>query len=700
MMRSSAENAAAHENSPQMFAASQQVLAQWLELGVIRALDVALIQFCQQQRLLANSKAATLEVMDHQLTSANGMNDTDPQQDLWLWLALASAQLAQGHLCLDLALALSTPETMLPATGRYGHGMTLLQNFSARQHLSNVLQLLKQAPDLVFDAGNGVQLSGHASMTQPITPFVLAGERLYLRRYWQYEQQIKEFIAKCQQRDLLNRQAADVDTQDHLVLQTTLALLFGSSQQQPDWQRIACAMAATRSFTVITGGPGTGKTTTVVKLLLLLQHVAQNNPLKIQLAAPTGKAAARLTESIASAVQRLSVDAKLAELPWSAVQLTAQTLHRLLGSIPGRQQFKHHAANPLPLDVLVVDEASMVDVELMASLLAALPKHAHLILLGDKDQLASVEAGAILAELCKEARAGGYSEETAKELAMLSQQSIPAEFIAKDAKPLEQHIVMLRTSHRFQANSAIGQLASAVNEGNARQVEQLFTQMTGDELGYLAPTHGRWLKSLVLGDDRQQGLWPFFQLLQQSGIAADTHASLLLKQLGQFQLLCALRQGAFGVEQVNLQIEQLLRQQRLVTRPDAWYAGRPVMISQNDYSTGLMNGDIGICLQVHEQGRDLLKVAFAVPQGIRWFLPSRLPALETVFAMTVHKSQGSEFDHAVLLLPETTSPVLTRELLYTAITRAAKRFTVVATDLQVMYKAVLQPTIRRGGLRL
>lgn len=705
-MRLATHQMPTEQSSTQMFTTSQPELSHWLELGVIRSLDLALIQFCQQQILMADDRTPkgsaitqTSEVMTHTDTLAKVQSTGVYPQDLWLWLALASAQLAQGHLCLDLSLALSAPETMLPAAARYGQGMTLLQEFSARQHLAAVRQLLLQAPNLVTEAVSRMQGSEDAREHQQLTPFVLAGERLYLRRYWQYEQQIKDFIAKCQQRDLLKRQQTSFSRNEHSALQATLALLFDPSPQL-DWQRIACAMAATRSFTVITGGPGTGKTTTVVKLLLLLQHLAKDSPLKIQLAAPTGKAAARLTQSIASAVSRLSVDAKLAELPWAAVQLTAQTLHRLLGSIPGRQQFKHHAANPLPLDVLVVDEASMVDVELMASLLAALPKHANLILLGDKDQLASVEAGAILAELCKEAQNGGYSLETAKELSILSQQSIPAEFIAAEAKPLEQHIVMLRTSHRFQATSAIGQLASAVNAGHTKQIQQLFAQLDTSELGYIAPNHGAWLKSLVLGNDRQQGLWPFFQLLQQSGLELDNHANLLLQQLRQFQLLCALRQGAFGVEQVNLQIEQLLRQQRLVTRPEAWYAGRPVMISQNDYSTGLMNGDIGICMQVHEQGRDLLKVAFEGPQGIRWFLPSRLPALETVFAMTVHKSQGSEFDHAVLLLPETTSPVLTRELIYTAITRAAKRFSVVAADLQVLYRAVQQPTIRRGGLRL
>lgn len=650
-------------------AGEQSQLLIWQQVGIIRPLDVALVQLCQQQ---TQAKA--------------------PAQ-LWSWLALASAQVAQGHLCLDLELTFETPASLLPVSGRFGRGLSLLEQFVASQDLPSVMAMLAAYRDIVTVAlGPG----------QAVTPFVLAESRLYLYRYWQYEQQIKAFIVSCQQQD---RTRFGDSATEIAQLQQTLQRLYADSHADPDWQRMACALAATRSFSVITGGPGTGKTTTVVKLLLLLQQMAAAKPLHIALAAPTGKAAARLTESIAGAIHKLSGRPELANLPWQAVALQAQTIHRLLGTVPGRNVFRHHQGRKLPIDVLVIDEASMVDVELMSAVLQALPAKARLILLGDKDQLASVEAGAILGELCKEAEQGGYSEETAQLLATLTLQSVPQAFISANPGPLEQHIVMLRTSHRFASTSAIGQLAQAVNAGDERKVQQLLSASPamshGDTGDYICPLqHPNWLQHLVLGADERQGLWPLIRQLQQPMLDMDAKAKAMLETLGQFQILCALRQGQFGVEQLNSQIEQLLRQQRLIARQEQWYAGRPVMISQNDYTTGLMNGDIGICLPVQEGSRELLKVAFATAQGIRWFLPSRLPALETVFAMTVHKSQGSEFKHAVLVLPEQTSPVLTRELLYTGITRAAERFTVVANDVRVMLRAVNQPTERRGGLRL
>lgn len=668
--------------------AVSELLLGWQQLAIIRPLDLALVQFCHTQ------------------TQAT-MTETAPNL-LWGWLALASAQLAQGHLCLDLAQAIDSPASLLAPSSRYGQPITVLAQFMATQSVASVQHLLCNYPQLIC---NAEQITEQAQ--QPSTPFVLNGVRLYLQRYWRYEQQIKKFIGHCQLQDNTRMLQASADNRtvaEQQQVKATLDLLFADSQANPDWQRMACALAATSSFAVITGGPGTGKTTTVVKLLLLLQQMAGDKPLHIELAAPTGKAAARLTQSIAGAIAKLSDRADLAALPWQSVQLQAQTIHRLLGSVPGRQAFHHHEGRPLPLDVLVVDEASMVDVELMSALLQALPKHGRLILLGDKDQLASVEAGAILGELCKDALHGGYSQETAAMLATLTGQNVPVNYVSENPASLEQHIVMLRTSHRFAADSAIGRLATAVNAGDEKLVQQLFATINSPDSGhandlaalaYCSPQqNSRWLNDLVLGANPQQGLWPLFHQLQQPLATDDAQASALLQRLGQFQILCAVRQGPFGVEQINQQIEQLLRQHRLITRHEQWYAGRPVMIAQNDYSTGLMNGDIGICVSVSDGGRELLKVAFATADGVRWFLPSRLPALETVFAMTVHKSQGSEFRHAVLIVPEQVSPVLTRELLYTGITRAAAQFSLVASDLRVIYRAIQQPTERRGGLRL
>lgn len=470
---------------------------------------------------------------------------------------------------------------------------------------------------------------------------------------------------------------------------------------------------------VITGGPGTGKTTTVVKLLVLLQQLAmqQGQPLSIVLAAPTGKAAARLSLSISQALTRLGPSFAISPDLVAQIPAKAQTLHRLLGSGPDRAQFRYHADEPLPLDVLVVDEASMVDVALFAAMLAALPSHARLILLGDKDQLASVEAGAVMAELCRDADVGGYSQATADWLAQLTGQSLPAPYVTVSATALEQQVVMLRTSHRFAAHSGIGQLATAVNQGDVAQTLAILQQPPADvtwlacspesaEFGYFL-LHGNLLTP------SKQGFAAYLAAVLQppepdaASQAFDDWAFDVLQQFARFQLLAAVRQGPYGVEQLNQRVATVLARQHLIPRTEGWYPGRPVMVVQNDYSTGLMNGDVGICLPRYElQAGKLelrLRVVFpgaAADQQVRWILPSRLPQVETVYAMTVHKSQGSEFQHAVLILPEQGSALLSRELVYTGITRAAQQLSLLCADPAVLSHAVLQKTERSGGLRL
>jgi exodeoxyribonuclease V alpha subunit len=371
----------------------------------------------------------------------------------------------------------------------------------------------------------------------------------------------------------------------------------------------------------------------------------------------------------------------------------------------------------------------MVDVAMFAAMLAALPAKARLILLGDKDQLASVEAGAILAELCRDAEQGGYSTDTADWLLKQSGQQIPPQFISDKPGALEQQLLMLRTSHRFGANSGIGKLAAAVNQGEADLAWQLLLEQRPDlALLQLHPANPAF-KSLVLDGGSttggQGGFRHYLQLVQQvpamdqaAGQSEQQHqlqhqqkneqwAKAVLQAFGSFQLLCALRQGEFGVEQLNQRISQLLLQERLIQRADGWYPGRPVMISQNDYATGLMNGDVGICLARYElqqgQWQQRLRVVFPPArhgEPLRWLMPSRLPLLETVYAMTVHKSQGSEFAHAVLVLPDKSSVLLNRELIYTGITRAANCFTLLCPEASVFKAAVQSRTERSGGLRL
>jgi exodeoxyribonuclease V alpha subunit len=459
----------------------------------------------------------------------------------------------------------------------------------------------------------------------------------------------------------------------------------------PDWQKVACALAARGRITLITGGPGTGKTTTVVRLLALLQSQS-TRPLRIALAAPTGKAAARLGESIAQAVSKLPA-AMQAHIPTHA-----QTLHKLLQV---RAAVQATPAPELALDLVVVDEASMIDLELMARLMAAVPLNASLILLGDKDQLASVEAGAVMGQLCEGAQAGGYSVQTVQWLRHATGQEVSP--WQGEGSALAQQTVMLRHSHRFAAGSVIGQWARAVNAGERDTVAELWNTTPlwradqATSVTRLQPASVTDASVAVLVRAGWQGAWPHLQALSADGaVCPDEKALALLQALSRFQVLCALREGPWGVLALNHSMARALG-----FPPDGWYVGRPVMVTRNDYNLGLMNGDVGLCLPTARG----LRVAFAATghdggAGVRWVLPSRLDALETVFAMTVHKSQGSEFEHVALVLPDRAAPVLTRELLYTGITRAKTHLTLVVPQAGVLRQAVATRILRSGGLTL
>ncbi len=512
----------------------------------------------------------------------------------------------------------------------------------------------------------------------PNSPLVLDGARLYLRRNWHAEQSIRASIT--------TRLAQPCPVPENLS--ETLLKLFGAGPPNaaPDWQKVACALAARKRFTLITGGPGTGKTTTVVRLLALLQSdpTRQHTPLRIALAAPTGKAAARLGESIASAVQKLPEPLRQ-HIPTQAV-----TLHKLLKV---RGNLAQDTVPELAVDLVVVDEASMIDLDMMARLLAAVPLSASLILLGDKDQLASVEAGAVMGQLCAGADLGNYTPDTLAWLAQTTGANVSA--WAGDGSSLAQQTVMLRQSHRFADDSAIGQWARAVNVGDSALVAKLWSQApdwrhdASSSVTRLQPgqAHDPRFKALV-----QQGWQAWLQQHQdfKSSACSDDQALTALKAFASFQVLCAVRDGPWGVISLNQRIAASLG-----LPAEGWYAGRPVMVTRNDYNLKLMNGDVGLCLN-HTRG---LRVAFPDGQGgLRWVLPARLDAVETVFAMTVHKSQGSEFTHVALVLPDRPVAVLTRELLYTGMTRAKTRLMLVVPQAQVLWRAVATQVLRSGGL--
>ena len=560
-----------------------------------------------------------------------------PPCDTHIWLAaLASHPWGRGHACLDIAA---------------------LQNDAA-----NLLGWA-HADVQALPTDWAPALDSLPWCNGDTSPLVVSENRLYLRRAWRAETNIRQHL---QVRQALGAVRVAPSA-------TGLDALFGPEDPQAPQhsQRLACAMALQQRTCIITGGPGTGKTTTVMRLLALLQQAHGPAPLRVLLAAPTGKAAACLNASMAQAHAALPAGWK------TAVPAEAQTLHKMLGwhgfaDAP-------HAPRTLHADVVVVDEASMIDLEMMARLLQAIPTQAHLVLLGDKDQLASVEAGAVMAQLCVSP-------------------------LLRDATATLTH------SHRFGHDSAIGQWAQAVNTDDRPRLQALWHQANAlqdpQSLGV-----SRWPVS-----DNRSAMWgPKPVALLRAGwsewlqhmrawathppgrepvACSDEQARQCLTDWGRFGVLCALREGPWGVHAFNLGLARSLG-----LPMGGWYAGRPVVVTRNDSSLGLMNGDVGLCLPRAVNGQSVLQVAFADgTDRVRWVAPTRLEHVDTALAMTVHQSQGSEFDRVLLVLPDRDAPVLSRELIYTGITRARHSLGIWVPEPQVWWTACARVTQRSGGL--
>jgi exodeoxyribonuclease V alpha subunit len=581
----------------------------------------------------------------------------------------------QGHSCLPLDELVAGPGELLGWPD--GQWQLLAQAAGPLPTNAKAWRAALAACELVWQAGE-------FDFGQPL---VLDSDRLYLRRYWRDEMAVAQAI---RERALAAR---PLDTPS---VRRWLELLFASQRaaEDTDWQKLACAVALRGAIGVITGGPGTGKTYTVARLLALLLATAGEDAgrRRIALAAPTGKAAARLKQSIDKALgelaERLGDALPLREL---AVRMgAARTLHSLLGARPDSRAFVHHAGNQLDVDVLIVDEASMVHLEMMAALLAALPPGATLILLGDKDQLASVEAGAVLGDLCHDAEAGNYSDATLDFALAASGEAIPARY-AGAGGPLAQQTVMLRHSRRF--SGPIGQLALAVNAGDTEAAEAVL-RSGGEPVRWIEGAQPQQVVTLA-----GTGYRGYLELLRDGpGDDHDAWVRAVLQRFEAFRILCAVREGEWGVGGLNAAIADKLEAMGLLRRGGEWYVGRPVMVTRNDYGTKVFNGDIGLTLADPDRP-GALRVYFLEGDAVRSVLATRLRDVETAFAMTVHKSQGSEFHHTVLALPQDHGGFVARELVYTGITRASGVFTLVTPNGVSLSQSITRRTQRASGLR-
>ncbi len=575
--------------------------------------------------------------------------------------ALVSYKTGEGNICLDLA---EYAGKVLPLNSHED----VSEQFVCPAFSDWAEQLMKSG------------LVGHG---QGNTPLVLdLGGRLYLRRYWEYEKSILHFIQERAKTVLpdINYPRLTRDVQK---------LFKPPAPGKTDWQKIAAIMAVTRSFSVISGGPGTGKTSTVAKILaLLLGQYEDKQKLRILLGAPTGKAASRLQEAIIST----DLLQKTIELP------QATTLHRMLGTIPHSPYFRHNTENHLAADVIVIDEASMVDLPLMAKLMQAVPDSARLILLGDRHQLASVQPGSVLGDICRSEVMNCFSNTFCQQTLELSVEILPpgSKCTIKIPSPgLQDSFVELVENYRFSNESGIARLSKAVKAGDEDGALDLLLAEENNQVSWSEIPASAELERKLQG-------WSGFS--QYVSMQHTREPEDCFAVMDSCRILCGLRSGPYGMQKINTILTHQFASGNLSKtnslkreRAPSFLAGQPVMVTQNDYTLQLFNGDVGIILPDPNR-EDALRVYFREESGtLRGIALPLLPAHETVFAMTVHKSQGSEFDRVLLILPDQDSPLLTRELLYTAITRAREKVEIWGRK-DVFCRAVKRQITRTSGL--
>jgi exodeoxyribonuclease V alpha subunit len=572
--------------------------------------------------------------------------------ELFLAAALASNYTRQGHIC----LALSSIAGKQLVEGENGHDPIIcpeLRDWHKKLRKTSVVGKPGEYKPLILDDRSG----------------------LYLYRYWDYQQKLANLI-----REHVNEDEENI----YLThLREGLDRLF-SHGQDVDWQKVAAFTSLVKKFCIISGGPGTGKTATVAKILaLILEQPSPTKP-RIALTAPTGKAAAKLQQAIKCSKAKLTC----ADSVKDAIPEEASTIHRLLGSVSGSPYFRHTAQNMLPVDIVVVDEASMVDLALMSKLIQALPPQARLILLGDKDQLASVEAGAMLGDICDTGNIDSFSRRFSNNLKKVTGYKIATQPNVRDESGIQDCIVQLQKNFRFGLQSGIWALSRAVNAGDADLAVSLLMEGNCMDTKWVGLPKPNILPQAI----KAKIIDRFGEYLKASDV------SQIFQLFDRFRILCALRKGPFGVTSLNALVEQTLKEEGLIEPDTSWYRGCPVLITNNDYNLRLFNGDVGIVLPDSEANNDLRAFFPAADGTLRKFHPLRLPEHETVYAMTVHKSQGSEFDKVLLVLPDKEFPVLTRELIYTGITRAKESIEIWGVE-NVFRAAVSRRIERMSGLR-
>ncbi len=552
------------------------------------------------------------------------------------YLYLLSKRLSEGHICIDL-------ETLSPDDW---------EEIGYSQPAENALQ----EPYFVSD--------GTAR-----TPLVLWNKNLYLQRYFHYEEKVFEnlklFISHNEELEIKNK----------LIAQKTYVQKLFSASSEIDWQMIAGLSAVLNRFTIITGGPGTGKTTTVAKFLSLLLRL--NSDLRVALAAPTGKAAARMAESLKNSTALDEESKKIIQ------QFEPSTIHRLLKVNRNSIHFKHNKENPIPYDLVIIDESSMIDIALFSKLMDAIPNTAKIVLLGDKNQLASVEAGSLFGDLClAQNQLNLFSKERAQFINQFidaDAAKISSEYITDKNHLLFEKVIELQKSYRFSDDGGIGKLSKAIISNNRKNVISFF-ENTDKEVEIDTEYSEENFKDFIKGYE---------------DYIRETDIQKAFEKLNQLRVLCAVREGPQGIYAVNSQVENYLIEKNLISRTGEFYENRPIIITGNNYELSLFNGDIGI-VRSDENGK--LRVWFEDENNeLKSVLPAYITAAETVFAMTIHKSQGSEFEKVFVILPDLEdNPLLSRELLYTAVTRAKKEV-IVQSRKDLFLKCIERGVERSSG---